>query len=203
MKTSKLLLSAMAGAAALALGAPAQAQDFYVGEVLMFGNGYCVRGSTEANGQLLSIAQNQALFSILGTTYGGNGVTTFALPDQRGRAAYSTGQAPGLSDYALGQPGGLEQTTVLISQLAAHTHDGTLMAAAVAPNINDPTNAVLADFPAGSPPIYNKSDPANVPMAPGSILTGFTGGSQPIGILSPYLVLRQCVMLQGIFPSRN
>ena len=103
-----------AGAAALVasfftVSEPAQARDQLIGEIMQFGGNFCPRGWAMTNGQLLPIAQNQALFSILGTTYGGDGRTTFALPDLRGRVAVGPGQGPGLSNYYLGQRGGQEQ----------------------------------------------------------------------------------------------
>lgn len=192
-----------ASATAMLLATPVHAQsDAYMGEVLITGAPYCPRTSTELSGQILSIAQNTALFSLFGTTYGGDGQATFALPDQRGRVALHTGQGPGLSNYALGQKAGVENTTLNTAQMPSHMHNGNLVAAGVAPNIDNPAGAALADFPAGAL-IYNNQVGVNTDMARGTVLLSPTGNNQPFSNLSPYQVLRSCVFTQGIYPSRN
>lgn len=202
MNFQKLMTAAPAVAMLLSAPAYAQAGDAYMGEVLITGGNYCPRTSLELSGQLLSIAQNQALFSLFGTTYGGDGITTFKLPDQRGRVALHTGQGPGLGTYALGQTGGVETTTLNLAQLPRHLHTGNLVAAGAAPNIDNPTGAALADFP---PPnnIYNNSVTVNTNMATGSVVLAPAGGNQPFSNLSPYVTVRVCVFTQGIYPSRS
>jgi microcystin-dependent protein len=141
----------------------------------------------------MSIAQNTALFSLLGTTYGGNGQTTFALPDLRGRAPLHFGQGPGLSNYALGQVSGSETVTLTIETMPMHNHA-----------LNASTGAKLNTAPAasniGAAQIYTTAALDSV-MSPGSI--GMAGGSQPHDNMQPYLVLNWCICLFGIFPSRN
>lgn len=202
MKFQKLMSVAPAVAMLLAAPAHGQAGDAWMGEVMITGGSYCPRTSFEMSGQLMSIAQNQAMFSLVGTTYGGNGSTTFALPDQRGRVALHTGQGPGLGNYALGQAGGVESTTLNAAQLPRHLHTGNLVAAGAAPNIDNPTGAALADFP---PPnnIYNNQVLVNTNMAMGSVVLAPAGGNQPFSNLSPYLTMRSCVFTQGIYPSRS
>lgn len=201
MKTRKLLLSAMAGGSALLVAAPAQAQEYYLGQIILVANSFCQKGSAEANGAILPIMQYTALFSLYGNTYGGNGTTTFALPDLRGRAAINWGQGPGLSDYVLGQVGGTETTTLTYNQLPIHTHAAVMRAVAGNPTTTNPQNAAFADYPSGVN-IYNKTTPPDANMAPNTAHTGPAGNSQPVQLHSPYLVLRFCVMMQGIFPSR-
>src|SRR5215510_5189967 len=104
----------------------------FLGEIIMFGGNFAPRGWALCNGQILSIAQNTALFSILGTTYGGNGQTTFGLPDFRGRVPVSQGAGPGLSSYDLGEMPATESTTLLINQMPAHTHTATVTISAAA-----------------------------------------------------------------------
>jgi microcystin-dependent protein len=149
------------------------------------------------NGQILSIAQNTALFSLLGTTYGGNGQTTFALPDLRGRVNIHFGQGPGLSNYALGQVAGSETMSLTINNLAAHTHTFAPPCVDDDATVGIPAGKSLAT---SANNIY--TNPAGTAaMAPGN--TGPTGGSQPFSILQPYLAINWCICLQGLYPSRN
>jgi microcystin-dependent protein len=188
----------------------------FIGQIILVPYNFAPRGWAFCNGQLLSIAQNTALFSLLGTNYGGNGQTTFGLPDLRGRVPVSSGQGPGLSSYDLGQVAGQEATTLLITQLPAHTHPaaigtlaGALNATAATGNTRNPTNAALATEASGVTAIYNNAGGPPVGMASGIVaLTGApqiqpVGGSQPFSILQPYLTLNYCIALEGIFPSRN
>lgn len=145
------------------------------------------------NGQLLSIAQNSALFALLGTNFGGNGTTTFALPDFRSRVPIHPGTGPGLSPYVLGQQGGLENVTLLTTQIPAHTH--TLRANTGGSNDTLPNNNSLSE---GS--IYTTNAP-NANMNPTSILP--TGGSLPHTNIQPYLAINFIIALQGIFPTRS
>jgi microcystin-dependent protein len=187
----------------------------FIGQLMLVPYNFAPRGWAFCNGQLLPIAQNTALFSLLGTTYGGNGQTTFALPDLRGRAAISSGQGPGLSSYTLGQRSGAETHTLIVTEMPAHTHTvsiGTLAAQARArnspANSNTPLDNVPAIEAAGVTATYS-SAAADANMSAGAIaLAGAptaatSGGSQPHNNLPPYLALNYCIALQGIFPSRN
>jgi microcystin-dependent protein len=171
--------------------------DPFLGQILLVPYNFAPRGWAFCQGQILSIAQNTALFSLLGTTYGGNGQTTFALPDLRGRFPNGSGQGPGLSNYSLGQMSGTESVTLTPQQMPLHTHQ--LMAYSEDGNQGNPNPHVLATA-GGSPPPYSNQMP-NVQMASAAI--GNAGGSQPFQALPPYLTLNYIIALQGIFPSRN
>lgn len=199
-KLPALLLTAMGLTAALHT-APASAQgagDAFLGQIMCGAWNFAPRGWALANGQILPINQNQALFSLLGTNYGGNGQTTFALPDLRGRAAVHMGQGPGLSNYDLGQTGGTETNTILASQMPAHAHT----VAPLASN-NDATSVSPAGkVPAAKARTTLYADPTNL-VAQAATTTSVAGGSQPVNNLQPYLTLTCLIALQGIFPSRN
>lgn len=170
----------------------------FIGALILFGGNFAIRGYAMCNGQLLSIAQNTALFSILGTTYGGNGQTTFALPDLRGRVPIHWGQGPGMPNYSLGQVGGAETVTLLTSQLPAHNHP--LNGSTVAGDVSVPTNALVAHSGALDKE-YKAATTADTVMHSSAI--GLTGGNQPIAIRDPYLAITYLIALEGIFPSRN
>ncbi|GGD53830.1 phage tail protein [Erythrobacter arachoides] len=197
--------SLIALAATLGAGSPVQAQaiDPLLGQLQLFGNTYCPRGWTEVAGQTLPISSNQALFALLGTTYGGNGQTTFQLPDLRGRAPIHSGTLPGGSNYQLGQQGGVESVSLLATQIAAHTHDGTLRAAPVAADTTNPVGNYLGIAGQSTLP-YTASTtaPANN-MGPNSLQIDPAGSSLPHNNMPPYLAMRYCIALQGVFPSRN
>jgi len=153
-------------------------------------------------GQILPIAQNTALFSLLGTTYGGNGQTTFALPDLRGRAAIGAGQGPGLSNIDLGEMAGTENVTLLSTNLPAHNHQ--LRCDTNPASVGVPTNDLLADsgnVQSNGVPIYSNSGTPNGQLNPKSI--GLAGGSQPVSILNPFLGMNYIIAVEGIYPSRN
>ena len=171
--------------------AHAQAEPF-IGQIMWVGFSFCPRGWMDANGQILSIAQNTALFSLYGTTYGGNGQTTFALPDLRGRVQIHTGQGPGLSQRDLGQLGGAESVTLSANQMPAHNH--FVAATTGRATTNNPDGASIASsggFRAGS---------TNVALQPGTI--GITGGSQPHENMPPFITMRACVAIEGVYPPR-
>ena len=176
--------------------------ETFLGSLLLVPYNFAPTGWALCNGQLLPISQNNALFSLLGTTYGGDGKTTFALPDLRGRVPISSGQGPGLQNYQLGQSGGAETATLTSTQLPAHTHSvNTVTGAATSKN---PANQLLAESTGASvgssPNIYASAQP-NSTLASSAI--GPTGGSQPVNISSPYLTLNWIIALAGIFPSRS
>ncbi|HMO76109.1 MAG TPA: tail fiber protein [Sphingopyxis sp.] len=199
---AKLSVAAMTGASALAMATPASAQiEPYLGQMMQAGFNFCPRGWVSASGQLLSIAQNTALFALLGTTYGGNGQTTFALPDLRGRVAVNQGQGPGLSPYSLGQVGGAETVTLLSTNLPKHNHTGGIQTIASGANSTSPNGNAFAlaatnSYLTGVDPTANTMERSSVQVAP-------AGGSQPISNRPPYLTMNWCIALVGIFPSRN
>jgi microcystin-dependent protein len=165
----------------------------FLGQIILVPYNFAPRGYAFCQGQLLSISQNTALFSLLGTTYGGNGQTTFALPDLRGRHAISQGQGPGLSPYSLGEQGGVETVTLTTQQMPQHPH--AVNATMAASGDQRPQNNYLSI--GGS---YVSTAP-NAQM--GAQMISPAGGSQPHENRDPYLALNYCIALQGIFPSRN
>jgi microcystin-dependent protein len=168
-----------------------------MGELKLVPYNFAPRNWAFADGSLLSIAQNSALFSLLGTTYGGNGQTTFALPDLRGRVpvGVTNSQAPGLSNYVLGQVAGTETVTLINNQMPAHNH--FLAASSEDAAVKTPGGNVLATT---TSPAY-VSGPIDATMNPASI--GVSGGSQPHPNMQPYLALNWIIALNGIYPSRN
>src|SRR5262245_24052107 len=182
----------------------------FLGQIQPFGFNFAPRGWAMCQGQLLSIAQNTALFSLLGTMYGGNGQTTFGLPDLRGRSLVGMGQGPGLTNIDQGEVAGSESATLIITQMPAHTHTATatstLQGAAEAGDKANPQGRMLASLPSlyYTPP---QGGQTYVPMFNQGVLTTVTvapaGNSQPIPIRNPYLGMNMCIATQGIFPSRN
>jgi microcystin-dependent protein len=180
----------------------------FIGEIVGFGGNFAPRNYSTCQGQLLSISQNTALFSILGTTYGGNGQTTFALPDLQGRAPIGQGQGPGLQNYVLGQFGGTENTTLTTNNLPIHSHGATLNAStAKATSQVAAAGSLLAkSVDTGGtavPDIYVPAGTAGAQVALGGLTIANAGGSTPFSILSPYLTITWLIALFGIFPSRN
>lgn len=184
----------------------------FIGVVKLFAGNFAPRGWMLCNGQIIGIAQNTALFSILGTTYGGNGQTTFALPDLRGRTAVGWGQGPGLSNYVLGQVSGTENVSILTSNMPAHNHVATstltLNASNTAATVTTPVAgnslAVGKDINTDAVSMYTASTP-NIPLSGGSVATttALNGGNIPVSILQPTLALTYIICTEGIFPSRN
>jgi len=179
----------------------------FIGEVRAFGFNFAPRNFVTCSGQTLSIAQNTALFSILGTTYGGNGTTTFALPDLRGRVGLRTGQGPGLTNYSLGQQTGTETETLLIGQIPTHSHapssrtkPGTADGRRV-PVAGDYLTRLNVTF--NAPGLTWRSAPLTSPTTLHPSAVAVQGGNQPHTNLQPYLALNYCICLFGIFPSRN
>jgi len=170
--------------------------DAFIGSIVLFAGNFAPRGWAFCQGQIISISQNTALFSILGTTYGGNGQTTFALPDLRGRAAVSSGQGPGLSPYELGQLSGTESVTLTTGQMPAHNHP---MQASETPASSDPKDQVPANESADRTAIYGSPDGTVMNVS----FCGPAGGSQPVPIVQPVLAVNYIICLEGIFPSRN
>jgi microcystin-dependent protein len=156
------------------------------------------KGWALCNGQLLPINQNQALFSLLGTTYGGNGQTNFALPDMQGRAAVHAGASAGVTTQ-LGERAGAESVTLSEAQMPTHRHN--LNVATDFANSSSPGNALPAARARGGLAIYGPGGSADVAMNPGAVQ--YSGGNQPHNNMQPFAVLNFCIALQGIFPSRN
>ena len=180
-----------------------------IGEIRQFAGNFAPRNWAFCAGQLLAISQNTALFSILGTTYGGNGQTTFALPDTRGRVMVGTGQGPGLSNVVLGEVSGTETVTLTTNNMPAHNHTAQLKAATAKGTTQVPVaGAALgkAVDSAGTavPFIYAPAGSAPaVVLDAASVTTGIAGGGQPLSIMQPYLGMNNIICLFGIFPSRN
>jgi microcystin-dependent protein len=172
----------------------------FVAEIRIFAGNFPPRGWATCDGQILAISQNTALFSLLGTTYGGNGQSNFALPNFQGRAPMQQGQGPGLTDRVLGEIAGSPTVSVLQTEMANHTHQFLAGAAAGrGGGTNVPTNNDLGSGSTGPDFIYGPSG-ANVQMSPQMI--GVTGGNLPHNNMSPYLVLTFIIALVGIFPAR-
>ena len=167
--------------------------------IMLFAADFAPKNWALCNGQTMQIAQNQALFALLGTTYGGNGVQTFALPDFQGRAAMGAGQGGGRSNYVLGQKAGSQNVTLTVSNLAIHNHTttATLAATSAAPNTDEGPGGILAGaniYAAGA-----NGSLGGVSEQP----SGQAGSSQPVDIEQPYLGLNFVICTQGIYPSRN
>lgn len=181
--------------------------DAYIGTVMMFGGNFAPRNWAFCNGQLLAIASNQALFSILGTTYGGDGRTTFALPDLRGRVPKHPGNGPGLQPVTLGEIAGREQVTLTTGQLPSHSHDGSGLTASLSCNeddgdSNEPSGRSIGIAESGTP--YNSaSNDASFGSGTISGNTGLQGGSLPFDIQNPFLGTNYIICMFGIYPPRS
>ncbi len=179
----------------------------FLAQIVMFAGNFAPRGWALCNGQLLPINQNQALFSLLGTTYGGDGRTTFALPDLRSRNPIHAGRGPGLSDIKLGQRGGIETKTLTLLELPNHFHNAGSLTGQVQCNdedgiSNEPAGKNIGNSTSGTP--YN-SDANNSILGKLSISgnTGAAGNNQPFNIRNPFLGINYIIAMQGTFPSRN
>lgn len=188
--------------------------DSFIGTIIYFAGSFAPRGWALCQGQLLSIAQYNAVFAILGTTYGGDGVTTFGLPDLRGRVPVGPGQGPGLSNIARGQLSGTESVTLLTSQLPSHVHTASPTTAVdVKATLQTPEagaflgRAVDGSGNGGQPRVYvpaaGGASATKIPLSNTAGTTGATGGNLPHSIRDPYLGIYPIICLEGIFPSRN
>ena len=166
----------------------------YIGEIRMFAGSFAPRGWALCDGQLLAISQNDALFSLLGAIYGGDGRTTFGLPDMRGRIPVHTGTGPGLSPRQLGARGGAEDVTLNVNQLPPHGH--TMQASTGPADSGYPAGRVVANT--DPLPIYN-----TLPADTAETETGATGGSQNHANMMPFLCINFIIALIGWYPSRN
>ena len=174
-----------------------KAQDFIIGEIRMFAGNFAPYGWAFCQGQILPIAQNTALFSLLGTTYGGDGRTTFALPDLRGRVPVGFGQGLGSSNRVIGEQFGTETVTLTTAQMPVHSH--TVNAVTTEGNQNLPTNSL----PANTKTLDKEYSDANANTTMKATMVNPTGGSQPFGVSQPSLGVNFIIALQGVYPSRN
>lgn len=211
----KLKTFALAGLVALTTSMPsgpgARAQVMQIGDIIMGGWTYCPRGTIAAAGQLLAVSSNDALFSLYGTLYGGDGRTTFGVPDLRGRSPLHFGAGPGLSPIAMAAKGGAETATMTNSTLAAHSHEfqadgaGQLVGGSATASSTTPLNQAFAVAPTnqyGSPP--------NLPMAAGTAsvsldgnTTSGVGGGQSFGLRDPFETIQICIVAFGDYPIRD
>lgn len=170
--------------------------DPFVAEIRIFPFNFAPRGWAWCDGQLLPLSQNTALFSLLGTTYGGNGKSNFALPDLQGRASMHPGQGPGLSLHDLGETGGSETVSLLESEIPSHSH-------ALRASAQDATTRIVAgQMPAtGIGVSYYGPQPSTVSLSPNALTPA--GGDQPHNNMQPYLTFYFCIALQGVFPPRG
>ena len=167
----------------------------FIGQIQAFGFNFPPRGWAFCNGQLLSISQNTALFSLLGTTYGGNGQTTFALPDLRGRSLVGYGNGPGLSSIQQGEMWGQEMVTLLPNNLPAHNHPVT-----VAVNTANGEESASTSYLASHASAFSEAPTAGAVLK--GVTSGPAGGGQPFSNRNPYLGIYVSIALQGIYPSR-
>jgi microcystin-dependent protein len=177
----------------------------FLGQITVYPYNFAPNGWADCSGQILPISQYAALFSLLGTQYGGNGTSNFALPDLQGRIPLGQGQLVGGGNYVMGEAAGEENVTLLASSMPMHNH--TLSATTINGSINNPAGLILAKPQTGGGrgggnqgDIYNPGT-VDTALAPTSI--GVAGGSQPHNNIQPTLVLRYCIALQGVFPSRG
>lgn len=187
MKTISRLAIVLLFISSFSLQSSQAQQEGFIGEIKMFAGNFAPRTWAFCEGQLLPIAQNTALFSILGTTYGGDGRTTFGLPDLRGRAPIGPGNGPGLSSYRLGQKGGAETFTLTTANMPMHAH--SIPTFAVDPNATTFTQGNTAVMTLGN-------------AATGAINSANMGGNQPVNHVQPYLAIHYIICVQGTFPSR-
>lgn len=176
----------------------------YIGEIRLFAPGFAPRNWAFCNGQILAISQNSALFSILGTTYGGNGVNTFALPDLRGRSAVGAGTGPGLSNYVLGELTGNFTKTLQANQLPPHDHTITGSISMPTTNLPADNETPAGNFFANDGSTKFSAQHDAVTMKPVNVnLIANAGAAVPINNMMPYLAVNYIICITGIFPSRN
>jgi microcystin-dependent protein len=179
-----------------AMPAAAQSEPF-LGQIMCAGFNFAPNGWARLDGQLLSISQNTALFALLGTQYGGNGQTTFALPDMRGRTIISDGQGPGLSNHTVGEAAGQETTTLSVSNLPPHSHTFAPLGSTNDANSISPAGKVASSKARTT--LY--TDPTNI-VAMQASSTSAVGGSAPFNNMQPYVTINCFMAIQGVFPSR-
>ena len=174
--------------------------DQFVSEIRMFAGNFAPTGWALCNGQLMAISQNTALFSLLGTQFGGNGTTNFALPNLQGSVPLNAGNGAGLTPRSIGETGGAQTVTLLQSQMPIHTH---IALASTAGGVDSPAGAAWSESKLGKTPlsVYAASGANNVAMSPQALAS--VGGSLPHNNMPPYQCLTFIIALQGIFPARS
>jgi microcystin-dependent protein len=187
--------------ATMAMAGPAQAQDRVLGEIFMTGYNFCPRNTMSAEGQILPISQHSALFSLLGTIYGGDGRTSFALPDLRGRSPLGQGTGFGLTPHPQGEKGGRETMALQLAELPTHRHNARVRASSSAPNTPSPEDRNFATFPAEQDAYTNGAQ--DVFMGTNDVQVQAAGEGLPFSLHDPFLAVRYCVVMEGLFPSRN
>lgn len=197
MNISKLILLFLALAFSSITGIANAGQDPFIGEIRFVGFNFAPRGWERCDGQILAISSNTALFSIVGTTYGGDGRTTFALPDMRGRTPIHPGTGSGLSTYRLGQKSGLELTVLNAAQLPSHSH--ALKGVSTSARTIDSTGNALARTRSNLK-VYDNSEP-NIVLNNATV--GYSGSAIGMNNMQPYNTMHCIIALVGIFPSRN
>jgi len=173
--------------------------DPFVAEIRIFPFNFAPKGWAWCDGQLLPLSQNTALFSLLGTTYGGNGKSNFALPDLQGRAPMHPGQGPGLSLHDLGETGGSETVTLLESEIPSHNH--FVKVSTEQGDVQEPTSTTSVARPVGALPFVPAAGAPLTSMSFNSLTPA--GGDQPHNNMMPYLTCYFCIALQGVFPPRS
>lgn len=173
--------------------------DPFIGEIKIVGFNFAPAGWAQCNGQLLSVSQNTTLFSLVGTYYGGDGRTTFGLPELRGRFPMHMGSGPGLTPRSIGAKSGTEANTLSVSQLAPHSHGGTVVSATTEGDRTDPAGA----YPARpEEPVQPYAGSAGGTMAAGSVQIDNTGSGSALNNMPPFQVLNFVMALVGVYPSR-
>jgi microcystin-dependent protein len=184
--------------AALHGSASAQASDPFLGQIMCAAFNFPPKGWARLDGQILAISQNTALFALLGTNFGGNGQTTFALPDMRGRVLIHDGGGPGLTARTIGESAGTEQVTLNNAQLPAHTLTVTPLGSTADATLVSPANGVP---PTKARTTLYAPGPGTIAMSP--VLTSAAGSNAPVPVMQPYLAINCFIAVQGVFPSRN
>lgn len=195
----RYLFAGLGAIAAMSFYAPeATAQERYIGEIFIVGESFCPRGSTPTNGQMIAIAENDALFSLLGTMYGGDGRVTFALPNLQSRGPVNAGRGDGLTPRGNGVMMGRERAVLGAAQLPGHTHQ--FNASSGGPDHHSPDGSLMATL---APPLlaYSDTGSADTPLKEGAISA--IGGNNGMSILNPSLTLQFCIAMEGIYPSRS
>lgn len=193
----KHLIASAALAGTAILGSAAHAQTPFIGQIEAYGFNFCPQGYMAASGQTLSISQYTALYSLYGTMYGGNGQTTFNLPNLNGRRAMGEGSGPGLTPRQQGSVTGSETATMTVANMPTHEH--LFLGSTEANSTGTPSGHTVGTFAAA--PAY--SDPGTSDVQMNAATIGTTGGSQPFNINGPYLSVTYCVAITGLFPSRD
>lgn len=174
--------------------------DVFIGTIVAFGFDFVPRGWEACDGRLLSVTEHSALFKLIGTTYGGDGEESFALPDLQGRTVIGSGTGTGLNPYKMGEAAGSESVTLTLTDLPSHTHGVT--ASGGPGNVTDPSGASLANVGRNGINIYNSDASNSLPVVMSSGTTS-AGGNQPHNNMQPYVALNYCIATTGIYPSAS